>query len=71
MINRMKEPFYDVTYPFWWIYLPDWFYRLWKKCMCPRGFHLLDEVMSVESHYLICDGCGIEIKIEEPKKENS
>lgn len=36
--------------------------KLWKRFMCPRHYHLFDEVLS-EGHYLYCDACGFELEI--------
>ena len=33
---------------------------LWKRLCCPRGWHLWDEVVSHDAHYLYCDACGVE-----------
>jgi hypothetical protein len=38
---------------------PAAFYRLWKKIFCSRGFHLFDEVCSLDRHELYCDACGL------------
>ena len=40
-------------------------YWLFKKYLCKRGIHLLDETESLEHHYLSCDACGLEIHIKE------
>ena len=38
---------------------------LWKKFQCPKGNHLWDEVYSSkDDHYLYCDACEKELKIE-------
>ena len=36
-------------------YRPQW------KADCEKGMHLWDEVLSDDSHYLICDECGLMI----------
>lgn len=38
-------------------------WKLWKKFMCPKHKHLLDECWSNNGWYLSCDACGIEIHI--------
>jgi hypothetical protein len=38
-------------------------YKLWERFMCPRGYHLLDEVFGVY-HYLSCDACELVIYID-------
>ena len=49
-----------------------WIHKLWKKFMCSRGRHLLDEVWSpgsgAFSHYLYCDACGPEAHIKDSIK---
>jgi hypothetical protein len=43
----------------------DWSYKLWKRFMCPRGYHLLDEVWcGPGTHYLNCDACELVIHID-------
>lgn len=34
---------------------------LWKRWFCPKGWHLWDEVMSLEDHSLYCDACEMEV----------
>ena len=51
-----------ISYPLGIYRIPDFVYRLWKRFMCPRGYHLLDEVISTD-HYLACDACDLEIGI--------
>lgn len=36
---------------------------LWRRIFCPRGWHLFDEVSSVEWHYLGCDACGLAVQV--------
>lgn len=36
---------------------------IWKKLMCPKQMHLLDEVLS-DRHYLVCDACGFIVDIK-------
>ena len=35
------------------------------KFDCSNGIHKLDEVWSVDSHYLVCDDCQLMIRIAE------
>ena len=35
--------------------------------MCSHGWHLLDEVQSLEHHSLFCDACEMDIPIAAPK----
>lgn len=69
MQNRFNDKWYGVTH-----FTPDWlqeswFYNLWKKAFCGRGWHLLDECASLERHYLYCDACGLEIPIEHREEQ--
>jgi hypothetical protein len=51
---RTKPQYFGITYH---DYSPD----TWKECS--NGFHLFDEVVSGDDHYLICDACGMEVHI--------
>jgi hypothetical protein len=51
-----------ISYPFGKI-MPSWVGCLWKRVMCPRGYHLLDEVVTIDEHYLVCDACDMIIYI--------
>lgn len=64
-----RRHYHGITYlfPFQW----EWLQNLWKKFLCSRGYHLLDECLS-DDHYLFCDACDMSIfieKIETPAKE--
>ena len=37
---------------------------IWKKIFCKRGWHLWDEVSSVDDHYLYCDACETTVNIK-------
>lgn len=37
---------------------------LWKRFMCKRGHHLLDECLSFDEWYLNCDACNLMIHID-------
>jgi len=59
--SRMREDWLGVTYPkilqnkfVWWA---------WKFVFCPMGFHLFDELQSVDDHYLSCDSCDFVVHI--------
>jgi len=66
--NRMKERWYGITYPIPAFLQVEWVWNLWSKTMCPNGWHLLDEVMSLNNHYLFCNACEIDIPLAgEPK----
>lgn len=66
--NRMKDKWYGITYPVPEFLQVNWFWNLWKKYMCPHGWHLLDECQSLESHTLFCDACELDIKLEKTTK---
>jgi len=52
-----------ISHPFWCI-SSGLFYRVWKRLMCRRDFHLFDEVLSdTDRHYLVCDACCLEVGI--------
>jgi hypothetical protein len=44
-----------------------WF---WKKYMCPKGKHLLDECWSPPNWYLSCDACNLEVHINKVSEVN-
>lgn len=55
--------FHGITHP-----VPMWLLPLWRRFMCPRNYHLFDEVESMggtpgQENYLSCDGCGLEVHI--------
>lgn len=68
----MSDEYGGISYPFGTLlYKFNFFYKLWKKIMCPNGYHLLDEVLSYGTgnknsnvHYLVCDACNLEIHIK-------
>jgi hypothetical protein len=39
-----------VTYPTINGWLPEWFYRIWKKYCCSKGWHLFDECYGACRH---------------------
>jgi hypothetical protein len=41
--------------------VPMWALKLWKKFMCPKGYHAFDEVLGMGYHCLSCDACGISV----------
>jgi len=41
------------------------FAESWRQANCKNGVHLFDEVHSLDSHYLHCDVCEIEVHIKE------
>jgi hypothetical protein len=60
-----SKEFLGITHLLFW--LPEnfeWVFRTWKKLFCPSGIHLFDEVWTPDKHYLYCDACDMEIKIE-------
>jgi len=66
-----KNEYVGISYPkLFQNKLVQW---LWKKFMCPKGRHLLDEVWGIDEHYLYCDACKrfyvfIDEVIEESEK---
>lgn len=65
MKNKMKEPNLEITYP---KFLQNDIVRLlWHKLFCKNGWHLFDEVQSVDSHYLFCDACALTIWMDTNK----
>jgi hypothetical protein len=53
--------YYGITYPK--ILCKNWILKLWKRFMCSRNRHLLDECWSLDDHYLSCDACDLSIGI--------
>ena len=52
-----------ITYPIPLFLQHGPLYRIWRRFMCPHGWHLLDEVWSLEGHSLVCDACDLELQI--------
>jgi len=50
------------TYPR--IFQNRFIWLIWKKFFCTMGWHLWDEVESIDSHSIYCDACGIEEDIK-------
>ena len=52
-----------ISYPIPRFLQRDWVWNLWKKHMCPRGYHLFDEVRGAnfdeDEIDLSCDACGL------------
>jgi hypothetical protein len=63
---KIVDTWHGISYLWFCTEWPDWAKKLWKKFMCKKvGFHLFDEVWSLEfGHRLYCDACGLEIRIE-------
>lgn len=59
--SRMREDWLGVTYPK--ILQNKFVWRAWKFIFCPMGFHLFDELQSVDDHYLSCDSCDFVVHI--------
>ena len=51
-----------ISQPFWFVE-SEWFYTLWRRVMCQRGYHLFDEIQRLDEHTLFCDACQLEIGI--------
>jgi hypothetical protein len=56
------------THFFWWLNVPL-FFKLWARLLCPRGYHLLDEVRS-SFDYFACDACDLCFWIADEPREN-
>lgn len=56
---------YGITHPFSFLEsgLDNWFTKLWRKLMCPHGWHLFDECDNGKKHTLYCDACDLDIVI--------
>ncbi len=52
---RRTMRYRDFTYPLWLDSPPVRF--VWRILFCRGGWHLWDEVESIEEHYLFCDAC--------------
>lgn len=52
-----------LTYPKFLQNKLAWF--IWKKAFCYRQWHLWDEYIIGNQHYLHCDACGKEIRFKE------
>ena len=63
----MKGTWWGITYPAVLDAKP--IRKFWQRWACPRGWHLFDEVQSLEDHYLFCDACGLTVYIEHVEKE--
>ena len=59
--NRMKEDWLGVSYPY--VFQNIFVWKLWKNLFCPMGWHLFDEVQSIDEHYLSCDACDAMVHI--------
>jgi hypothetical protein len=59
-------PWYDITH-----YVPMWLLWLWRLTLCPRGWHLFDEVATScddgPEHRLFCDACELTIHIDDAR----
>jgi hypothetical protein len=69
----MKKNWYGITYPFGFLVgsQSNWFTKLWKRFMCPHGWHLFDECWGASNsddyemvHSLYCDACDLDIEIK-------
>jgi hypothetical protein len=55
IVKGLSMNYENYTYPkFLQNRLAHW---LWKKLFCRMGWHLWDEVLSLDYHYLYCDAC--------------
>ena len=62
-------PWLGITYPA--LFANSLARALWRRLCCPHGFHLFDEVHSIEfGHRLSCDACELGVCISpEPTLE--
>ena len=60
--KKMKKKGFGITYPK--VFQNEIIWFLWKKFFCNRGWHLFDEVQSV-NHYLYCDACEKTVLLKE------
>ena len=51
-------------YSYWLILDRPFIQWLWYKIFCKKGWHLWDEVYSIDEHYLFCDACGEKVNIK-------
>lgn len=61
---------YGITYPLPGFLTKPWFLKIWKKYMCSRGYHLLDECDTVDESVLFCDACDLEVVMGKVYKWN-
>uniref|UniRef100_A0A6M3J039 Uncharacterized protein n=1 Tax=viral metagenome TaxID=1070528 RepID=A0A6M3J039_9ZZZZ len=57
-----KNNYYGISYPKFLRH--KIILKLWRKLMCKRGRHLLDECWSLDDWCLSCDACDLEIHID-------
>lgn len=70
---------YGISYPLWFLAGDgnNLFLNLWKKFMCPHGWHLFDETWGASNsddcgmtHSLYCDACDLDVEIKAVYKYN-
>jgi hypothetical protein len=64
-MTRSYRPYtyHGYSYPSIFANRLGWF--LWKRLFCRTGWHLWDEVWSLDFHGLFCDACEIEEEIKD------
>ena len=68
----MERAYHGISYPLcYWLMGKEWVFWAWRRFMCPRGFHLFDEVVkwggddgNLYSHFLHCNACGLTVYIK-------
>ena len=60
----IKKKYVGITHPLGEAVEMDEFCKAWKQSNCAHGIHAFDEVLSDDSHFLVCDVCGMEVYIE-------
>ena len=59
----MNKNWYNITYFSFDGWLPEWFYKWWKRYRCLKNHHLFDEVLTGYEHSLFCDACGLTVRL--------
>lgn len=60
--GRKMERMVGHSYPRWIQNSACWW--IWRKLCCSCGWHLWDEVVTLDRHYLSCDACGAEAVLD-------
>ena len=62
-VGRLMDKWLGITYPS--IFGNAFVWAIWARLFCRRGWHLWDEVLSIESHSLFCDACELDLEVAE------
>ena len=63
--GAIDKNWHGITHPAFNGWMPEWFYFLWKRLCCSHGWHLLDETASCLGHFLYCDACSLDIRLDD------